>query len=117
MDPAPLVDQPNIGVSGIFYEQGDYVRHRFCAEWRGMDAKKKTRQPMFVSTNGGAIGCELCGRRVSRRLKKILLKNCGLYHDTLDGRRTTYYQFFRDDLAGEGLEGGPLIRRIQEESP
>ena len=117
MDPVPLVDRPNISVAGILFEQGDYVKHRFCEEWRGMVAKKKHRQPMFVSANRGPIGCELCGRRVSRRLRRILLKNCGLFHDTYHGRDVTYYQFFRDELAGEGLEGAALLRRILEESP
>ena len=117
MNPVELRDRPNIPAAGIPYEQGDYVKHRFCAEWRGVAAKKRHRQPMFVSVNGGPIGCELCGRRVSRRLKRILLKNCGLYHDSYNGRKVIYYQFFRDDLAIEGLEASALILRVLEESP
>ena len=117
MNPVPLRDRPNISVIGVPFEQGDYVRHRWCAEWRGLAAKKKNRQPMFVSVSGGPIGCELCGRRVSRRLKRVLLKNCGLYHDSYGPRKVIYYQFFRDDLAIEGLEGVPLVRRVLEESP
>jgi len=121
MDPVPLVNRPNITAQEATFMHREYVHHAWCQKWNTLAQKREHRSPLLARRGkDGPLQCELCGRRASRTLQKIVLKNCdiGTYSPTDSNNISvpvTYYQFRRLDLQDEGLGGHLLIRRLLEE--
>jgi len=120
MDLAGLVNEPNMGYHEAAFVHKSYITHRGCPKWQSPAEKQKHRDPMFTRVNEGPIRCELCGRRASRKLKKIVEKNSEVYRCqeliNCDKEVTlSFYTFVRIDLHEEGLKGWSMNARLSEE--
>ena len=120
MNVADLVNQPNMGYQEIGFEDQTYIVHKQCESWRSNDQKSQHREPMLTRVNTGPIRCELCGRRASRLLKRMVENNSEVYkcQELInDDREVTlsFYTFHRSDLRKEGLEGQHIINRLLAE--
>jgi len=118
MDVAELVNEPNMGRHEATFVHQSYITHRYCQKWRSPVAKQKHREPMFTRVNEGPIRCELCGRRASRELKKIVEGNSEVYKCqeliNCDKEVTlSFFTFSRQDLKDLGAWG--LSARLSEE--
>ena len=118
MDLAELVNQPNMGHQEIGFEADTYIVHKWCEKWRSISEKKQHREPMLVRVNTGPIRCELCGRRASRLVRKIVENNSKAYkcqeQINCDEKEVTlrFYNFRRSDLSKEGLKSWQLNDRL-----
>ena len=117
---AEPVDRPNIRYQEIGFEFGNYIVHKWCEKWHTPSQKKQHRRPLLVRINTGPIHCELCGRRTSRLLKKMVENNSIVYRcrELINQDREVTLRFYtlrRPDLRREGLEGWQLNTRLSEE--
>lgn len=117
-----LVNQPNIAPHEADFSHERHVIHKGCQEWKRRQQMKGPegayREPLFARVDTGPIQCELCGRRASKTLRRLLDQNCveGKYHEFLDDRegehQITFYQTARGDLKREGIKGRHLLQRM-----
>ncbi len=117
---AKLVNEPNITHQGAKVADQSYAKHGWCHRWSSTQDKATYREPLFVRVDKGPIHCELCGRRVSRLLRRILLKNCmaaGYDEVVNDGEtpvRVTYFHF-RREKKGKTVSMWSLLQELSEE--
>ena len=122
MKMSPLVNRPNIAHREAVFVHENYTLHSWCEDFEVKSRKNSTR-PLLIRIDNGPIQCRSCGRRVSKRLRKVLLNNCAeaRFHDRLgETSRSkkvtlTYYSLDRKDLDEEGLKGWHLHTRLLQE--
>ncbi len=120
MDVAELVNQPNMGYREVEFADDTYIVHKKCEKWRSPSQKGRSRQPMLTRVNTGPIRCELCGRRASRLLRRMVENNSDVYtcQESINcGGEVTlrFYTFRRSALCKEGLKGLQINNRLLEE--